>query len=422
MRKHESEQDKAGATPVPISFADPVVHQCPYPSYDTLRKEAPVYRDPLTGNFVLTRYADIRKAVLTPKTLSNKTGLGQSRETNATEATNAIYDQKGWRPLDTMLSNDPPSHAFYRRLVDKAFTPPKVMEMEPRIDKIVDELIARFIDKPEIDFVEEFATKLPMYVIAQELSIDRRDMPQLKVFSDASIESQDPTMTYERELEVATLITEMQCYMAASVERLRKEPDGMLLSRLVHAEIDGRHLDMRELMSILQQLIVGGTDTTTTTLAGGMRLLIENPDKAAELRSNADLMRNFVEEALRLSSPIQTMFRRAVEDIEIHGVAIPKGSIIEVRFGSANRDPAVYAEPACLDLQRVNSGSHLAFGAGPHICIGNQLARGELRRGFKGVIERMGNFRASRGKDSYAHTHLYVSNGLTTLWMHFDKR
>jgi cytochrome P450 len=206
------------------------------------------------------------------------------------------------------------------------------------------------------------------------------------------------------------------------IERLRKQPDGMLLSRLVHAEIDGRHLDMRELMSIIQQLLVAGNETTTSTLAGGVKLLIDNPGLVRQLRAEPALIRNFVEETLRVMTPIQTMFRRAIEDIEIHGVTIPKDAIIEPRFGAANRDPAAFAEPACPDLHRVNAHTHLAFGAGPHLCIGNQLARSELRLAFKALLDRIDHFRPSRGEASYAYTPLYIAYGLTTLWMSFDKR
>jgi cytochrome P450 len=405
-----------------ITFSDPAIHRCPYSAYNKLRGEAPVYRDPVTGNYVLTRYEDVRKAVLTPRTLSSKTGLGAVRINAATDAVNEIYDKEGWRPLDTILSNDPPSHRFYRQLVEKAFVPRTVEAMEPRIAEIVEELLAQFLDKPEVDFVAEFANKLPMRVIAEEINIAPKDMAQLKLWADVSIESQDPTMTYERELEVARILTQMQQYMKQSIEQIRAHPDGRLLSRVVHAELEGRHLDMRELMSVLQQLIVGGSDTTTAALGGGMKLLIENPQVPDQLREEPELMRAFVEEVLRLAAPLQTMFRRAAQDIEIQGVKIPKDSIVEVRFGSANRDPEVYPDPERLDLRRSNPRPQLAFGAGPHTCIGNQLARGELRVAFTAIIDRMKEFRFSRGEDSVDYTPLYVSNGLTKLWMSFTKR
>lgn len=411
-----------GPAPQGITFSDRAIQQCPFSAYDRLRETTPVYRDPTTGNYVLTRYEDIRKAMMNVRALSSKTGLGSSRETAAKEAIHRIYEQRGWQPMDTLISNDPPSHRFYRQLVDRAFTPAKIDELEPRINEIIHELIDEFIDASEVEFLGKFAIKLPMYVIAEQLGVDKRDMDRFKLWSDVSVESQDPTMTYERELESAYLLTDMQQYMAAAIERLRKEPDGMLLSRLVHAEVEGRHLDLRELMSILQQLLVAGNETTTTTLAAGMKLMIDNPRVVSELRSEPALMRNFVEETLRIMSPIQTMFRRATEDMELNGVTIPAGSLVEVRFGAGNRDPAVYDKPGCPDLHRANANTHMAFGIGRHLCIGNQLARGELRLAFRALIDRLDNFRPSRGESSYAYTPLYIAYGLTTLWLSFDKR
>lgn len=229
-------------------------------------------------------------------------------------------------------------------------------------------------------------------------------------------------MTFERELEVAQIITDMQKYMERSIAQVREKPDGRLLSRVVEAQIDGRHLDMRELMSILQQLITGGSDTTSAALGSGLKLLIENPEVERKLREQPSLIPNFVEEILRIAAPLQTMFRRAVEDVEIEGVKIPKDSIIEVRYGSGNLDPTVYDTPSKLDLGRANSSSHLAFGAGTHLCIGNQLARAELRLAFEAILDRMENIRFAQGDESYAFTELYVSNGLTKLLIEFERR
>lgn len=406
----------------PLSFADPAVQQCPFAAYDSLRDTSPVYRDPLTGNYVLTRYQDIRSAVINAKAFSSRTGLGGTRNTAAHAEVTRIYDERGWQPMDTLISNDPPSHRFYRQLVDRAFTPAKIDELEPRINQIIHELIDTFIAGNEVEFVSQFAIKLPMTVIAEQLGVDKKDMDRFKLWSDVSVESQDPTMSYEREIESVMILTEMQQYMAAAIERLRREPDGMLLSRLVHAEVDGRQLELREIMSILQQLLVAGNETTTATLAAGMKLLIDRPVLVSQIRADPALMRTFVEETLRTMSPIQTMFRRATEDVVIAGTMIPAGSLVEVRFGAGNRDPAMFSEPACPDLHRANAGAHLAFGTGRHLCIGNQLARGELRLAFQALIDRLDNFRASRGEASFAYTPLYISYGLTRLWLGFDRR
>jgi cytochrome P450 len=179
---------------------------------------------------------------------------------------------------------------------------------------------------------------------------------------------------------------------------------------------------MRELLGILHQLLIAGNETTTTTLASGMKLLIDQPELAETLHARPEMAKQFVEETLRSQSPIQILFRKVAEDIEIRGVAIPAGSIVEVRYGAANLDPAQYPAPAKVDLERGNAGTHLAFGAGPHLCIGNQLARGELRIAFQALTRRLKNFRAIRGDDSYQWLTSYIAYGPSRIWMAFDRR
>jgi cytochrome P450 len=214
----------------------------------------------------------------------------------------------------------------------------------------------------------------------------------------------------------------LQQYLAKNVERVRATPDDSLLSTLVHASVDGRSLDMRELISILWLLFLAGGETTANAIAGGMAILIERPELVEEIRTDDAKLDAFVEEVLRIKAPATTMFRRATEDMEIDGVAIPKNGIIETRFGAANLDPEVFPDPEVADLNRENSRAHLTFGAGIHMCIGNQLARGEMRASFKQLVDRMHNFRPSRGEDSYSYTTTYVAYGLTKLWLKFDRR
>jgi len=408
------------ATQAPISFADPSVQRCPFASYDSLRDEAPVYHDPLTGNYVLTRYDDVRKALLNVRALRNRTGINSTR---TDPDANRIFEERGWLPLDTLVSNDPPEHRIYRTLVDKVFTPRRVAALEPRIGEIIEELIDGFIDaEGEVDFLAVFAVRLPMFVIAEQLGVPRAHMDRFKLWSDVSVESVSPVLTPARESEIAMLLTDMQRYLAAEIERVRAVPNDTLISHLANTETGGRLLDMRELLSIIHQLLVAGNETTTTTLASGMKMLIEQPGLAETIHADPARVVPFVEEVLRTLAPIQALFRRVAEDIEIAGVAIPAGAMVEVRYGAANRDPRQYPQPGTIDLDRGNAASHLAFGAGPHLCIGNQLARGELRLAFQALTRRLANFRAARGEDSYHWMTSYIAHGPDQLWMLFDRR
>lgn len=406
----------------PITFTDPDTRKCPFPAYHALREDHPVYKDPVSGNYVLTRYEDVRKAVMNNKTLSCKTGIIQTRKSSVSDEVDRIFRETGYLPMDTLVTNDPPSHKTYRTLVDKAFTRDKVLSLEPNIEVTANDLIDRFIDKPEVEFFDEFAMRLPLTVFTDILGVTDRDIDKFKRWNDVSLESSNPALDPQRELEIVPQVTELHRYLAKNVERVRATPDDSLLSTLVHAEVDGRTLDMRELISILFLLFLAGGETTANALAGGIKLLIDRPELADEIRSSDAKLDAFVEETLRIMAPATVMFRRVTADMEIGGVAIPEGSIIETRFGAANIDPSVFPDPEQVDLERPNMRSHLTFGAGIHMCIGNQLARGEMRIAFKALVNRMKNFRATRGEDSYDYTTTYVAFGLKRLWLGFDKR
>jgi cytochrome P450 len=402
-----------------VSFADPNVQRCPFPAYAQLREERPVYHDPITGTYVLTRHEDVRRALLNVKALRNDTGL---TSTTNDPAVNAVFQEKGWLPLDTLVSNDPPDHRFYRALVDKVFTTARVSALEPRIEEIANELIDAFENRSEVDFVEVFAIKLPMTVIAEQLGVPSEHMDRFKIWSDVSNESVNPVIATSRGIEIAHILVEMQNYLALEIERVWSKPSGTLISNLANKDVEGRRLNMRELLSIIHQILVAGNETTTTTLASGMRILIERPELSDQIYSDKARVIPFIEETLRMLAPVQTLFRRAAEDVEIAGVTIPAGSLVEVRYGAANRDPNQYAAPDEINLDRPNPMGHLAFGAGIHMCIGNQLARGELKLAFLSLTSRLNGFRLSRGEDSYRWISNYVIHGPAELWMNFDRR
>ena len=409
-------------TDTPISFADPAVQRCPFAAYDALRGQQPVYLDPLTGNYVLTRYADVRKALLNHKALRNRTGLNTTRESSVEEGVARLYSEKGWLPMDTLVSNDLPEHRTFRVLVDKVFTTARVQSLEPRISQIIEALIDDMIGLDEVDFLDAFAIRLPMYVIAEQLGIEKNDMDDFKLWSDVSVESVSPLITPAREIEIANHLIDMQNYLARVIERVRAAPEDTLLSHLANTETDGCLLDMRDLLGVLHQILIAGNETTTTTLASGMKLLIDQPELADMLFAEPDRVPQFVEEVLRTMAPVQTLFRKAAQSLEIGGVAIPQGAIVEVRYGAANRDPEQFSCPADIDLDRDKANSHLAFGAGIHLCIGNQLARGELRLAFAALTRRLKNFRLSRGEAGIAWMTSYIAYGPTRLWMKFDPR
>ncbi len=404
-----------------VTFSDPEVRRCPFPTYHQLRAECPVYLDPVSGNYVLTRYDDVRRAVLN-KTLSAKTGVIQTRKSSISDQVDRMYEEQGFLPVDTLVTNDPPSHRHFRVLVDKAFTKEKVAGLDPQIEASVTEFIDGFIDEPEVNFFDRFAMPLPMTVFTDILGTTDRDLAKFKRWTEVGMESSNPVLTPQRELEIVPQIIELQRYLAANGERVRANPDDSLLSTIANAQVEGRPLTMQELVSILWLLFLAGGETTANALSGGIKLLIDRPELTDIIRDDPAKMDAFIEETLRIMAPAPVMFRRATEPLTIGGVAIPENGIIETRFQAGNLDPDVFPDPETVHLDRPNGRSHLTFGAGIHMCIGNQLARAELRAAFTQLVGRCTNFRPSRGEDSYAWTTTYVSYGLTKLWISFDKR
>ena len=362
-----------------FDFFDPAVAEDPYAFYDALRREAPVHPVPGLGFFLVTRYADVVQALRQPERFSSR--FGQAMQARMGGPRKELLDvwSRGWMPVDTLLTNDPPSHTRFRGLVSKAFSARRVATIEPRVRKIAGDLVDGFLGSGRIDLVSGFAVPLPLTVIADQLGVPREDLPRFKKWSDDSVAPLGQMISPEREIACTESIVEFQHYFAGKLDERRAAPKDDLLSDLVQATIEGeRPLDTGEMLSILQQLLVAGNETTTNLIGSAMLLLLRHPDQMARVRKDPSLVPNFVEEALRLEAPVQGMWRVAVEDAEIGGVAVPKGSFLMLRYGAANRDEAQFPDPDRFDVGRENARTHLSFGLGIHFCVGAPLARLEL--------------------------------------------
>ena len=223
-------------------------------------------------------------------------------------------------------------------------------------------------------------------------------------------------------MECAELVVEFQHDMKERIEARRSEPRDDILSDLVHARIDDeRPLDDPELMSILQQLMVAGNETTTSLLAGGMVQMIRNPEQMAKVRADPSLIRNMVEEMLRTESPVSGLWRIAARDTELGGMAIKAGTLLMLRFAAANRDPAKYPDPGRFDVERANARTHLAFGRGIHMCVGNMLSRKEVAVAFEQLLARLDHLHIAEGAALHVHPSLLL-RGLTALPLTFEAR
>ena len=367
------------------SLLEPEIQESPFAYYRACHEQAPVHFSAPLGAYLVTRYRDVQHVLSHPEIWANdllrKAGFSMFQHPEA----RAILEAEGWS-RDTRLQSDPPEHRDYRALVASAFTAGRVRTLAPFVESVARELALEMAKSSECDFITRFAAWLPIRVITRLLGVPAEDAPRIKHWSDAWVEPLSGVVTLERECEVARLGVELQRYLAEWMEKKRALPGEDVLSTLADARFpDGRPLPMTEKMGLAEHLIVGGHETATSALASGLWLLIEHPEAQRAIRSDRSLLRNFVEEVLRLESPSQGFFRFAEHDGEVAGVAIPRGSMVHVRFAAANRDPEQFPDPDRLDLERKNAGSHMAFSQGEHHCVGAPLARLELQVAF-GVL------------------------------------
>jgi cytochrome P450 len=382
-----------------ISFLDPDVLRCPFAAYHEVREAGPVYFDESLGQYIVTSYDEVRRWAADTENLSNVTGLLLSFDSMPWQARiNEIYETRGFLPMNTLTVSDPPLHTFHRSLVDKAFTASRVKQMADYLQGTIDGMIDSFITRDECDFYTEFAALVPIHVIASQLGVELEDIDWFKQCSDAVIAESNPSNSEEEQVAITLKITELQSFIAEKIREFQQEPGDCLLSDLVHADDDGRTMSMREMVSVVLILLVAGNDSTSLALTSAMHRLI-TLDLEGDLRADPSRIPIFVEEVLRLEAPVQGLYRRVLNPIRIGNTDIPEGAIVVLRFGAANYDPTHFADPDTLSLERGNARNHLTFGAGPHFCPGNQLARAELRIAFETLLRRMRNFRLTEPDD-----------------------
>jgi cytochrome P450 len=379
-------------------FADDV-QQCPYPHYQAMRESTAAFHVPGTDIYMVTRHDLIGPIVRDTATFSSDfMTAGQLPSAEVIERIKeAMAD--GWPQVPTMLTIDPPQHTRFRGTVAPYFIPKQMTALRPVVEEIVDRLVRDLPPDGEVfDVVTQFAVPVPIETIAAVLNVPDDRLADFKRWSDHSIAPIGTNISDDRRVEAVYGVVEFQKYFAAQLEQRRVEPQDDLMTSLVTAEIDDddpanesgkRPLTMAEMLSIVQQLLVAGNETTTKAITEGFRLLAEHPAVWAKLRADpAGYAPAVTEEILRLATPTQGMFRTVTKDTEIDGVPVPAGSRLVLVYSAANRDPAVWGdEPDRFDPDRDNLKHHVAFGKGIHFCLGAPLSRLEMNVAF----ERLGH-------------------------------
>ena len=413
-----------------INLFDSGTQQCPYDAYKTLRDDAPVYLIPGTDMYVVSRYDDVREVLMDPKRFPSSSADTPFRASAGNiergEMVAARFAEKGWVPAPTLNGRDDPNHKQMRAMFNQAFKPSRIKDIDPEVETLAYDLIDGFINQGHCNWVQQFCVPLPLFIIGEQMGAKREDMWKIKRWTDAFFQRISLMLPEDQHMEMVDREIEAQQYFQPIFERLREHPDDSLISVLVNTVIEewGRTLNDNELHAeMMADTFVGGSETTTNALAAGMKLLIENRDVWQRLKSDPDkYMKPFVEEVVRLESPVQSLMRFVAEDTEIAGVAIPAGAMINVRFAAANRDERVFECPDKLDLDRPKPGSHMGFGSGTHHCLGAPLARRELIWGFTAVVDRFEDMWFAEGKNDFTYHPHFLLRSLKELHIEFEPK
>jgi cytochrome P450 len=413
-------------SPDAINFLDPEIQECPYPAYEILREQAPVWRDPILGSYNISRYEDLRKVLMDTENFGNQRprDSGTLPDGRAQKILN-LYKEKGWVPEPTLAGRDDPNHKQMRAMFDIAFRAGKIKLLDPFVEETARRLVDAFIDDGRCEWVKAMAVPLPLIVIGKQMGAREEDIWRIKAWTDAWVQRLGMMQTEEEAIWSTEMEIEAQHYFQKIFDRVRKEPDDTLISEMVNRVIPewGRPLTDAELHAeMMADTFVGGSETTTNALSAGIMMLGRDREAWETLRSDPDkYLRTFIEEVLRLESPVQALFRIAKNDIELHGVTIPAGAMINTRYAAANRDERHFECPEKIDLERRNAGSHLAFGSGVHHCLGAPLARRELYWGFKAFLDRIEDFELVPD-NRFRHQPNFALRALKELHVTFTKK
>ncbi len=342
----------------------------PHSAWEWMRRHAPVYHDAKNDVWAITKYDDVLAIEKNPATFSSARGI-----------------RPHGTPTPMMVSMDNPEHQRRRSLVNRGFTPRRIAEKEPTIRAICAEIIDRVCERGSCDFVWDIAAPLPLLLIADMLGFGSDAYDDLLKWSDdmmrgTTINDEAARM---KALEAALAFREFQLDVIAD---RRARPGDDLVSTLCSAEIDGETLDDESIVQESLLILIGGDETTRHVITCGMLALLEHPGQRDILATEPNAIERGVEELLRWVSPIKNMARTVVNDVELRGEQLHEGDQLMLMYPSANRDEDIFDDPFRLDVRR-DPNPHIAFGFGPHFCLGASLARLELKIMFSELLARL---------------------------------
>jgi cytochrome P450 len=352
-------------------------HDDPYPIYQRLRDEAPLYHNEELNFWALSRHRDVLQGFRNSTALSNSLGVSLDPVSRTPDAYRVM----------SFLAMDDPGHLRLRTLVSKGFTPRRIRELEPRVLELTRKHLDTALQSTSFDFVAEFAGKLPMDVISELMGVPEPDRARIRDLADGVLH-RDNGLTDVPESAVQASV-DLMTYYRGLIEEFRRHPADNLTSALLQAEIDGDRLTDEEILAFLFLMVIAGNETTTKLLANAAYWGHKKPDQLAPVYADLSMIPLWVEETLRYDTSSQILARTVATDLELYETTVPAGDVLLLLPGSANRDDRVFEDADAYRIRRDIGSKLVSFGSGAHFCLGAHLARMEARVALTELFSRI---------------------------------
>jgi len=415
-------------------FRDDTFVADPFPYFAALRDECPVRREPHHGIVMITGYEEAVSVYNDTDTWSSCVSVTGPfpgfpvpiDESVGDDITDLIIAHRDELPMSDQLPTlDPPTHTDHRAILMRMITPKRLAENEEFIWRLADAQLDEFIAKGKCEFISEFAGPFALLVIADLLGVPEEDHPRFReMLHDRKHQSAVGGLEGELTLNPLQFLYDE---FTKFIEDRRREPRDDVLTGLAQATFpDGSVPPVRDVVTVAANLFAAGQETTVRLLGAAMHIMAERPDLQQLLRDDPSRLRNFVEETLRMESPVKGDFRLSRRATTVGGVELPVGTTVMVVNAAANRDPALFHDPDTFDPERPNARQHVAFGRGIHTCPGAPLARAEAVISLTRILERMADIRIDESVHGpadarrYSYVPTYILRGLTKLHIEFE--
>ncbi|AXN46854.1 Cytochrome P450 130 [Mycobacterium marinum] len=371
-------------------------HEDPYPYYRRLRDEAPLYHNQELGFWALSRHRDVHQGFRNSTTLSNRDGVSLDPVSRGPHATKTM----------SFLAMDDPAHLRLRTLVSKGFTPRRIRELEPRVTELAVAHLDTMLDmaggSQTVDYVAEFAGKLPMDVISELMGVPVADRDQIRAMADGVMHREDGVTDVPASAIEASI--NLIVYYQQMIAERRKKPSGDLTSALLAADVDGDRLTDEEVLGFMFLMVIAGNETTTKLLANAAYWGHKNTDQLTPIYADLSRVPLWVEETLRYDTSSQILARTVVGELTLYDTTIPEGDVVLLLPGSAHRDERAFQDPDEYLIGREIGSKLLSFGSGAHFCLGAHLARMEARVALTELFRRIRGYQVDEGNAVRVHS------------------